>query len=115
MNILIFNTKFSIKFVIIFSISEFVLNTGYIFRNFFFFFINWEFLDKKQKVYINTSCIIIITNRIFISIIIKIKKMIVSISIRDLKSKIHHFDEYVIFIFYIKGVLSNNKNIRIFV
>ena len=62
----------------------------------------------------NTNYIIIIMNRIFIFIIIEIKKIIVLISIRNLKSKIHYFDKYVVFIFYIKNVLLNNKGIRVF-
>ena len=37
--------------------------------------------------------------------------MIVKISIRKLKFKIHHFDEYVIFIFYIKGVFFDNTRV----
>ena len=40
--------------------------------------------------------------------------MAASISIRDLKSKIHHSDEYAIFTFYIEGVLSDNKSICAF-
>ena len=66
-------------------------------------------------MYIDADCIIIITNRVFIFVIIEIKKIIVSILIRNLKSKIHHFDKYIVFIFYMKNVLSNNKNTHIFV
>ena len=117
MNILVFNTKSSVEFIIIFSILEFVSDTNYIFCNYYytFFYINWEFLNKKQEMCINANYIIIMTDRAFIPVIIKIKKIIISISIRDLKSKIYYFDKYVIFIFYIKSVLSNNKNIRVFV
>ena len=52
-------------------------------------------------------------NRIFISIIIEFRKIIIEILIRELKSKIYHFDKYIIFIFYIKGVLLDNN--RVFV
>lgn len=37
--------------------------------------------------------------------------MIIKISIRGLKFKIHHFDEYVIFIFYIKEMLLNDTRV----
>ena len=50
----------------------------------------------------------IIINRIFILIIIKIKKMIIKILIRELRSKIYYSNKYVIFIFYIKGVLLDD-------
>lgn len=53
----------------------------------------------------------IITDRIFISVNATIKKMATKIFIRDLRSKIYHFDEYVVFIFYIKRVLSKNKRV----
>ena len=51
----------------------------------------------------------IIINRIFISTNIEIRKIATSIFIRDLKSKIHYFDEYAVFIFYMKRVLLENK------
>ena len=66
-----------------------------------------------KKNYINANYIIIIINRIFISINIKIKKIITNIFIRDLKSKIYYFDKFVIFIFYIKKMLFKNKRIFI--
>ena len=50
----------------------------------------------------------IITNRTFISIVTEIKRIIIKISIRGIESKIHHFDEYAILIFYMKRVLSND-------
>ena len=56
----------------------------------------------------NIECIIIIINRTFISTIVEVKKKIIKISIRDIELKIYHFDEYAIFTFYIKKVLSNN-------
>ena len=39
--------------------------------------------------------------------------MITNIFIRDLRLKIHYFDEFVVFIFYIKKMLFENK--RVFV
>ena len=51
----------------------------------------------------------IIIDRIFISINIEIKKIITNIFIRDLKPKIHYFDEFVVFTFYIKKMLFENK------
>ena len=54
----------------------------------------------------------IIMNRIFVSPISEIKKIIIKILIYNLKSKIYYFDKYIILIFYIKSVLSNN--IRVF-
>lgn len=48
-------------------------------------------------------------DRIFISITAEIKKIITKISIRGLKSKIHHSDEFVVLIFYMKGVLSEGN------
>ena len=50
----------------------------------------------------------IIIDRTFIFVIAEVKKMTVKISIRDLEFKIHHFDEYTIYIFYIKDVLLDN-------
>ena len=41
--------------------------------------------------------------------------MTVKIFIRNLKSKIHYFDKYIVFIFYIKNVLFDDKNIYIFI
>ena len=59
--------------LIISLVFELVSDTNYVFRNFYYavIYINWEFLNKKQEVYANTKCIIIIINRIFISIIIE--------------------------------------------
>ena len=57
---------------------------------------------------VDTKCTIIIINRTFISTIIEIKRIIIKILIRDIKLKIHHFNEYAIFIFYIKEILFNN-------
>ena len=74
-----------------------------------------EYQLKKKKIYINAKYTIIIINRIYISIIIEIKKITIKIFIRDLKFKIYYFDEYIVFIFYIKNVLFNDKNIYIFV
>ena len=37
--------------------------------------------------------------------------MVINIFIRDLRFKIHHFDEYVVFIFYIKEVLFESKRV----
>ena len=54
-----------------------------------------------------------IADRIFILSITKIKKITIKILIRGLESKIYYFDEYIVLIFYIKGVLSNN--IRAFI
>ena len=59
-------------------------------------------------MYIDIKYIIIITNRTFISTIIEIKRIIINILIRDIELKIYYSNEYVIFIFYIKEVLSNN-------
>ena len=50
----------------------------------------------------------IIINRTFIFATTKIKKMIIKKSIRGLRFKIYHFNEYVIFIFYIKDVFFNS-------
>ena len=54
-----------------------------------------------------------IIDRTFISIIVKIKKITIKISIRELRSKIYHFDEYIVLIFYIESILS--KDIYAFV
>ena len=59
-------------------------------------------------MYIDAKCIIIIINRIFISIIIEIKRIIIKISIRDIELKIYHSDEYAILIFYMKRILLDN-------
>ena len=50
----------------------------------------------------------IIIDRIFIFVISEIRKIIVKISIRGLRFKIYHFNEYVIFIFYMKDVLPDD-------
>ena len=54
-------------------------------------------------------------DRTFILIIIKVRKIIIKISIRGLKVKNFYLNKYIIFIFNIKGVLPDFNNIRIFV
>ena len=71
-------------------------------------------IEKKKKVCVNINCIIMITDYIYISIIIEIKKITIKIFIRNLRFKIYYFDEYIVFTFYIKNVLFDNKNIRVF-
>lgn len=61
----------------------------------------------------DAECTITITDRIFISTIVEIKRITAKISIRGIESKIHHSDEYTILTFYMKGVLSDD--IRVFV
>ena len=56
----------------------------------------------------NTKCTIIIINRTFISTIVEIKRIAIKILIRDIELKVYYSNEYVILIFYIKRVLSNN-------
>ena len=51
------------------------------------------------------------TDRIFIPVTAEVKKITVKISIRGLRFKIHHFDEYAIHIFYIKDVLFDNTRV----
>ena len=53
------------------------------------------------------------TDRIFVLVNTQVKKIISKILIRGLKFKIYHFDEYIVFIFYMKSVLSND--IRVFI
>ena len=57
---------------------------------------------------IDAECIIIIINRTFISTAVEIKRIIIKILIRDIESKIHYFDKYAIFTFYMKRILSND-------
>ena len=52
-----------------------------------------------------------IVDRTFISFKTKIKKIIASILIRGLRSKIHHFDEYVVLTFYMKEVLPDDHRV----
>ena len=59
------------------------------------------------------SYIIIIINYTYILKENEIRKIIIKISIRGLKSKIYYFNKYIILIFYIKEVLFNN--IRAFI
>ena len=51
------------------------------------------------------------TDRTFILIIIEIKKIAIKILIRGLEFKIYYSNEYVIFLFYIKGVLFDDTRI----
>ena len=84
--------------------------TGFVFRNYHYAltYINWKSTEKKREVYTDINYIIIIIDRIFIPVITKIKKIIAKIPIRGLKSKIYYSDEYIVLIFYIKGVLFDN-------
>ena len=68
----------------------------------------------KKNVYINVSYIIIMADRTFILIIIKVRKIVVKILIRKLRFKIYCSNKYIIFIFYIKGVFSDFNDIYIF-
>ena len=47
-------------------------------------------------------------NRIFILIIVKVKKIIIKILIRELRFKIYYSNKFIIFIYYIKGILLDN-------
>ena len=47
-------------------------------------------------------------DRTFIFVITKLRKMIIKISIRGLKSKIYYFNKYIVFIFYMKDVFLDN-------
>ena len=69
-------------------------------------------MNEKKKYYTNVNYIIIIINYIFISINAYIKKIIIRILIRELRSKIYYFNKFSIIIFYIKKLLFNN--IRVF-
>ena len=53
----------------------------------------------------------IMIDRTFIPVTAEVKKITIKISIRDLEFKIHYFDEYAIYIFYMKGVLLDNTRI----
>ena len=81
----------------------------YVFRNYYYVitYISWKPVGEKKESYANTEYIIIIANRTFILTTSEVKIITFKISIRELKFKIYYFDKYVIFIFYIKGVLFN--------
>ena len=92
-----------------------ILEIDYTFRNYYYAIthISWKLVDKKKESYIDANYIIIIANRTFILVNTQIKKITNRILIRGLRFKIYHFDEYVILIFYIKGVLLDNTRVFI--
>ena len=50
----------------------------------------------------------------FILVIIKVRKMVIKISIRGLKFKIYYSNKYIIFIFYIKKAFPDFNDTRTF-
>lgn len=110
-NVLIIDSKFSAEFLIILLIFESVSSIDYAFRNYHYAIIhfNWKLVNEKKKICVDAEYTIIIIDYTFISINAGIKKMVTKIFIRNLRFKIYHFDEYVVFIFYIKKVLSEDK------
>ena len=105
--------KSVIESIIISLVSESVLEIDFTFRNYHYVIthISWESASKKKKICVNANYTMIMIDRIFIPITVKVKKMIIKILIRDLKFKIHHFDEYAIYIFYMKDVLLDNTRV----
>ena len=99
--------------VIVSLVSEFISETDFAFRNYHYAVthISWESASKKKKTCADADCIMIMIDRTFISVTAEVKKITTKISIRDLESKIHHFDEYAVYIFYIKDVLFDNTRI----
>ena len=94
---------------------ELILEINYTFRNYYYVvtYISWKLVDKKKKSYADADCIIIIVDRIFVLVNTQIKKITSKILIRGLRFKIYHFDEYIVLIFYMKSVLSNNTRVFI--
>ena len=78
-----------INFLIILLIFKFILEINYIFRNYYYIiiYINSKSIEKKKKIYININYIIIVIDRIFILNIIKVKKIVIKLLIRELKLK----------------------------
>ena len=90
--------------------SESISNIEFAFRNYHYaiIHISWQLADEKKKTCVDTDCIITIIDRIFISATAEIKKITTKIFIRELRFKIHHFDEFFVLTFYMKEMLLDN-------
>ena len=102
--------KSFIELVIVSLVLEPVSETDFAFRNYHYVIthISWESTDKKKEICADANCTIIMIDHTFILVTAEVKKITIKISIRDLEFKIHHFDEYIVHIFYMKDVLLDN-------
>ena len=90
--------------------SELVSSIEFAFRNYYYAvtYISWQSVDEKKKTYVDIDYIITIIDRIFVSATAEIKKMTTKILIRELRFKIHYFDEFFVLTFYMKEMLFDD-------